>query len=58
MTNRFLLLIGRALEGAGEAVGTPSGVNPELLLHYAPRSPDGQPSYFGNEVSARHLHGR
>lgn len=58
MTNRVLLLIGRVFEGAGEAVSTPSGVNPDLLLRYAPKSPDGAPSFFGNEVSTRHLRGR
>ena len=58
MPNRVLFLIGRVFEGAGEAMATPSGVNPDLLLRYAPRSPDGRPSFFGNEVSTRHLRGR
>jgi len=58
MNNRVLLLINRALSGAGEAIGTPSGVNPELLRSYAPKGPNGELDFFGNEVSARHLRRR
>jgi len=53
MTNRVLLLINRALDGAGEAVRTPSGVNPHVLSRYAPRGPNGELDFFGNEVSSR-----
>ena len=53
MTNRVLILLNRALDGAGEAVRTPSGVNPDLLARYAPRGPNGELDFFGNEVSSR-----
>jgi hypothetical protein len=53
MTNRVLLLLNRMLDGAGEAVRTPSGVNPDLLRHYAPRGPRGELDFYGNEVSKR-----
>jgi hypothetical protein len=53
MTNRVLLLINRMLDGAGEAVRTPSGVNPDLLSRYAPRGPQGELDFYGNEVSDR-----
>lgn len=58
MDNRVLLLINRVLDGAGEALGTPSGVNPALLRSYAPKGPNGELDFFGNEVSSRHLRGR
>lgn len=58
MSNRVLLLLNRFLDGAGEAIGTPSGVNPELLRSYAPKGPNGELDFFGNEVSQRHLRGR
>jgi hypothetical protein len=58
MTNRVLLLLNRALSGAGEAIATPSGVNPELLRSYAPKGPNGELDFYGNEVSSRHLRGR
>lgn len=50
-------MFNRLLEGAGEAVRTPSGVNPELLLNYAPKGPNGELDFFGNEVSVKHLRG-
>lgn len=51
-------VLGRLLDGAGEALRTPSGVNPELLRSYAPKGPNGELDFFGNEVSTRHLRGR
>lgn len=56
MTNRVLLLINRVLDGAGEAVRTPSGVNPHVLSRYAPRGPHGELDFYGNEVSTRITH--
>jgi hypothetical protein len=53
MTSSVLLLINRVLDGAGEAVRTPSGVNPHMLNRYAPRRPHGELDFFGNEVSQR-----
>jgi hypothetical protein len=53
-----LLLVNRLLDGAGEAISTPSGVNPELLRSYAPKGPNGELDFYGNEVSRKHLHGR
>jgi hypothetical protein len=50
MTNRVLLLIGRALDGAGEAVRTPSGVNVDLLRAYGRDKRTGLPHYYGNEI--------
>ena len=58
MNDRVLLFIDRALSAAGEAIGTPSGVNPELLRSYAPKGPNGELDFFGNEVSAKHLQRR
>lgn len=50
MTNRVLLLINRALSGAGEAMRTPSGVNVDLLRSYGRHDASGLPHYFGNEI--------
>lgn len=58
MSSRVLLLVNRLLDGAGEAISTPSGVNPELLRSYAPKGPNGELDFYGNEVSRKHLHGR
>lgn len=58
MSSRVLSLLSRLLDGAGEAVRTPSGVNPELLRSYAPKGPNGELDFFGNEVSRMHLRGR
>lgn len=58
MNNHVLLLLHRVLDGAGEAIGTPSGVNPAVLHSYAPKGPHGELDFFGNEVSRRHLRGR
>lgn len=58
MNNRVLLLLNRVLDGAGEAIGTPSGVNPAVLHSYAPKGPNGELDFYGNEVSRKHLSGR
>ncbi len=57
MSGRVTRMISRLFDGAGEAVRTPSGVNPELLRSYAPKGPNGELDFFGNEVSVRHLRG-
>jgi hypothetical protein len=58
MDNRVLLLINRVVDGAGEAIRTPSGVSPARLRSYAPKGPNGELDFFGNEVSSKHLRGR
>jgi hypothetical protein len=50
MTNRVLLLINRALSGAGEAMATPSGVNVDLLRAYGRHDSNGLPHFYGNEI--------
>ncbi len=58
MRSTVFSLVQSVLDGAGEAIGTPSGVSPARLDRYAPKGPNGELDYFGNEVSARHLRGR
>jgi len=53
MTSSVLLLINRMLDGAGEAIRTPSGVNPDRFSRYAPRGPRGELDFFGYEGSPR-----
>ena len=53
MTNRVLLFLGRHLDGAGEALRTPSGVNVDLLRAYGRHHRDGLPHYYGNEIPGR-----
>jgi len=50
MTNRVLILINRALSGAGEAMATPSGVNVDLLRAYGRHDSSHLPHFYGNEI--------
>jgi len=50
VSNRVLMIIHRVLDGTGEAMATPSGVNVDLLRAYGRRSDTGLPHYFGNEI--------
>ena len=52
MTNRVLFLITRALDGLGDAVRTPSGVNVDLLRAYGRSDLAGLPNYFGSECTS------
>ena len=53
MNHRVLHLINRILDGAGEAVATPSGVNVDLLRAYGRHDRDSLPHYYGNEIPSR-----
>ena len=52
MTNRVLFLITRALDGLGDAIRTPSGVNVDLLRAYGRSDLAGLPNYFGSECKS------
>ena len=53
MTNRVLSFLTRVLDGTGEAMRTPSGVNVDLLRAYGRHQKDGLPHYYGNEIPTR-----
>lgn len=53
MTNRVFLTIARLLDGAGEAISTPAGVNVDLLRSYGPRDEHGIANLYGNEIAPR-----